>query len=106
MPSKSENQRKAAGAALSAKRGQMDPNKLQGASKSMYDSMSEKDLEDYAKKPVEESDHEEPDYDNLNGIEPSDGHDEESEGKDLMDKTNLKGELEEMKKFINYKRED
>lgn len=52
MPAKSENQRRAAGAALSAKRGNMDPSKLRGAARSMYNSMSEQDLEHYAKRTV------------------------------------------------------
>ena len=44
----SEEQRKAAGAALAAKRGEMDVSELYGAAKDMYDSMSEDELEDYA----------------------------------------------------------
>ena len=48
MPAKSKAQQKAAGAALSAKRGDTDVSNLQGASKSMYDSMSEEELEEYA----------------------------------------------------------
>lgn len=44
MPAKSAAQQKAAGAALSAKRGDMPKSKLKGASKSML-SMREKDLE-------------------------------------------------------------
>ena len=47
MPAKSAAQQKAAGAALSAKRGDTPKNKLQGASKSMM-SMSEKELEKMA----------------------------------------------------------
>lgn len=50
MPAVSENQRRAAGAALSAKRGKTDVSKLQGASKEMYDGMSEEDLRDFTKK--------------------------------------------------------
>lgn len=46
--SESESQRKAAGAALAAKRGEMDVSELYGAAKDMYDSMSEDELEDYA----------------------------------------------------------
>ena len=38
----------AAGAALSAKRGDTKVSELQGASKSMYDSMSEDELEEFA----------------------------------------------------------
>ncbi|HWW58467.1 MAG TPA: DUF3008 family protein [Sphingopyxis sp.] len=49
MPAKSKAQQKAAGAALSAKRGDTPRSKLKGASKQMADSMSEKQLEDFAK---------------------------------------------------------
>ena len=45
MPAKSAAQQKAAGAALSAKRGDTRKSELKGASKGMYDSMSEKELE-------------------------------------------------------------
>jgi hypothetical protein len=48
MPAKSKAQQKAAGAALSAKRGDTKVSELQGASKSMYKSMSEKELDDMA----------------------------------------------------------
>ena len=48
MPAKSKAQQKAAGAALSAKRGDTKVGDLKGASKDMYDSMSEEELEDYA----------------------------------------------------------
>lgn len=48
MPAKSKAQQKAAGAALSAKRGDTKVEDLQGASKSMYKSMSEKELDDMA----------------------------------------------------------
>jgi hypothetical protein len=48
MPAKSAAQQKAAGAALSAKRGQTPKNKLKGASKQMEKSMSEGQLEDLA----------------------------------------------------------
>lgn len=48
MPAKSKAQQKAAGAALSAKRGDTKVKDLQGASKDMYDSMSESQLEDFA----------------------------------------------------------
>ena len=48
MPAKSKAQQKAAGAALSAKRGDTKVSELQGASREMYDSMSEEELEDYA----------------------------------------------------------
>lgn len=49
MPAKSKAQQKAAGAALSAKRGDTPKSKLKGASKDMLESMSEKQLEDFAK---------------------------------------------------------
>ncbi|ODS01690.1 hypothetical protein AUC69_05360 [Methyloceanibacter superfactus] len=48
MPAKSGAQQKAAGAALSAKRGDTPVSELKGASKSMYKSMSEKELDDMA----------------------------------------------------------
>lgn len=48
MPAKSKAQQKAAGAALSAKRGDTNVGDLQGASKEMYDSMNEDLLEDLA----------------------------------------------------------
>lgn len=48
MPAESKAQQKAAGAALSAKRGDTKKSELQGASKEMYDSMSEKELEEMA----------------------------------------------------------
>lgn len=49
MPAKSKAQQKAAGAALSAKRGDTRVEDLKGASKDMYDSMNEEQLEDLAK---------------------------------------------------------
>ena len=48
MPAKSKAQQKAAGAALSAKRGDTKRSTLKGASKQMYDSMSEKQLDEFA----------------------------------------------------------
>lgn len=48
MPAKSKAQQEAAGAALAAKRGKTKVSELKGASKSMYESMSEKELEDFA----------------------------------------------------------
>ncbi len=48
MPAKSQAQQKAAGAALSAKRGDTPKSKLKGASKSMEESMTEKQLEEFA----------------------------------------------------------
>ena len=49
MPAKSKKQQMAAGAALSAKRGKRNKSSLKGASKSMYDWISEKQLRDTAK---------------------------------------------------------
>ncbi|MTH76902.1 DUF3008 family protein [Paracoccus aestuariivivens] len=49
MPAKSKAQQKAAGAALSAKRGDTKKGELRGASKEMFASMSEAKLEDLAK---------------------------------------------------------
>ena len=51
MPAKSAAQQKAAGAALSAKRGETPQSKLKGALKSMMESMSEKQLEEFAHTP-------------------------------------------------------
>jgi hypothetical protein len=48
MPAKSAAQQKAAGAALSAKRGDTPRNKLKGASRQMAESMTEKQLEEFA----------------------------------------------------------
>ena len=48
MPAKSKAQQKAAGAALSAKRGDTPKSELKGASKSMM-SMSEDELEEMAR---------------------------------------------------------
>lgn len=48
MPARSKAQQKAAGAALSAKRGETKVSELQGASRSMYESMTEEELEDFA----------------------------------------------------------
>lgn len=48
MPAQSQAQQKAAGAALSAKRGESKASSLKGAAKEMYDSMSEDELEDLA----------------------------------------------------------
>lgn len=45
MPAKSQAQQKAAGAALSAKRGEQKKSALKGASKEMEKSMSEAELE-------------------------------------------------------------
>jgi uncharacterized protein DUF3008 len=48
MPARSQAQQKAAGAALAAKRGDMPKSRLKGASKDMEQSMSEKQLEEFA----------------------------------------------------------
>jgi len=48
MPAKSKAQQKAAGAALAAKRGEQKVSELKGASKSMYESMTEDQLEEFA----------------------------------------------------------
>ena len=53
MPAKSKSQQRAAGAALAAKRGELNVSKLQGASKEMYESMSEEQLEDFASTPLD-----------------------------------------------------
>lgn len=48
MPARSKAQQRAAGAALSAKRGETKVGDLQGASEDMYHSMTKDELEDYA----------------------------------------------------------
>ena len=48
MPAKSKAQQKAAGAALSAKRGETPESELYGAAKQMEQSMSEDQLEEFA----------------------------------------------------------
>lgn len=48
MPAKSRAQQKAAGAALSAKRGETTRDELEGASREMFDSMTEAELEELA----------------------------------------------------------
>ena len=48
MPAKSKKQQKAAGAALSAKRGAQPKSRLKGASKQMVESMNERQLEELA----------------------------------------------------------
>ncbi|MDX1531759.1 MAG: DUF3008 family protein [Rhodothermales bacterium] len=48
MPAQSKAQQQAAGAALAAKRDKKKVSELKGASKEMYDSMSESELEDLA----------------------------------------------------------
>ena len=51
MPAKSAAQQKAAGAALSAKRGDTPKSKLKGASRSMVETMTETQLEALAATP-------------------------------------------------------
>lgn len=51
MPARSKAQQKAAGAALAAKRGETARKELFGASKTMFDSMTEAELEDLAATP-------------------------------------------------------
>ena len=48
MPAKSKAQQKAAGAVFLAKRGDTKKSELKGASKEMYESMSEKELDEMA----------------------------------------------------------
>jgi hypothetical protein len=48
MPAKSKVQQKAAGAALSAKRGETKKSQLRGASRQMVESMSESELKKLA----------------------------------------------------------
>ena len=48
MPAKSKAQQMAAGAALAAKKGEKPESELKGASRSMYDSMDQRQLEDFA----------------------------------------------------------
>jgi len=45
MPATSKQQQKAAGAALAAKRGEAPKSKLRGASRQMFESMSERELD-------------------------------------------------------------
>ena len=53
MPARSIAQQRAAGAALAAKRGEVKPDELQGASRSMFDSMTEDELEGLASTKLE-----------------------------------------------------
>ena len=48
MPARSKKQQMAAGAALAAKRGERSKSSLKGASRQMAQSMSEKQLEEFA----------------------------------------------------------
>ncbi|SMG02322.1 MULTISPECIES: DUF3008 family protein [Burkholderia] len=52
MPAKSQAQQRAAGAALAAKRGRTKVKRLKPPSKSMYESMSEQQLEEMASTPA------------------------------------------------------
>ena len=51
MPATSKAQQRAAGAALSAKRGKTPKSRLKGASREMADSMTEQQLEELAETP-------------------------------------------------------
>ncbi len=51
MPAKSRAQQKAAGAALSAKRGETKKSDLKGASREMFETMTEAELEELAATP-------------------------------------------------------
>lgn len=53
MPARSKAQQRAAGAALSAKRGETKVSDLQDASRDMYDSMTEDELTDFASTDLE-----------------------------------------------------
>jgi hypothetical protein len=48
MPAKSKAQQQAAAIALEAKRGDRDPDSLEESSRGMYESMTEKELEEMA----------------------------------------------------------
>ena len=48
MPARSKAQQKAAGAALAAKRGEAKKSDLKGASREMYETMTEAELEELA----------------------------------------------------------
>lgn len=48
MPARSRAQQMAAGAALAARRGERSKSELKGASREMFDSMSEQELRDLA----------------------------------------------------------
>jgi Protein of unknwon function (DUF3008) len=52
VPARSKAQQRAAGIALAAKRGELDPSRLWGAAREMYETMTEQQLEDYAVTPV------------------------------------------------------
>ncbi len=48
MKARSKAQQKAAGAALAAKRGEADKDDLEGASREMFETMTEKELDEMA----------------------------------------------------------
>lgn len=52
MPAESPEQQRAAGMALAAKRGEIPVSDLKGAAKDMYNSMSEEQLRELARKPT------------------------------------------------------
>ncbi|KVZ94061.1 DUF3008 family protein [Burkholderia ubonensis] len=52
MPAKSQARQRAAGAAPAAKRGRTKVKDVEPAAKSMYESMSEQQLEDFASTPT------------------------------------------------------
>lgn len=51
MPAKSKAQQRAAAMALAAKRGEISPRRLKGAALQMFRSMSEAELEKFARTP-------------------------------------------------------
>lgn len=53
MPARSQAQQRAAGMALAAKRGEIPASQLRGAAREMYETMDERQLEDYAATPLE-----------------------------------------------------
>ncbi|WP_413869130.1 DUF3008 family protein [Albidovulum sp.] len=52
MPARSKAQQRAAGAALAAKRGETPPSRLRGAAREMFETMTERELEDFASTPL------------------------------------------------------
>lgn len=56
MPAKTEAQRKAAGMALAAKRGEIPQSKLRGPSLRMFQGMKVAQLRDFATKPLAKGD--------------------------------------------------
>lgn len=53
MKAQSKAQQRAAGAALAAKRGETSRDDLKGASREMYDTMTEAELDDMASTPLD-----------------------------------------------------